>query len=122
MNKKSLIKMMLAVVSLLGFWSMAQAAACEVTTTEDNVPGSLRAAIKSVNSNNEEDTINLPAGTYFLSGETGEDANASGDLDIDTNHCITIVGEGMASTFIDGAQLDRVFHVLNSRNFLYPNS
>jgi hypothetical protein len=112
MSKKIILKRLLVVVLLLGFWSMVQAARLEVTTTGDNVPGSLRAAITTANSNNEDDTINLPAGTYFLSGEASEDANASGDLDINTSHSITIIGEGEAATFIDGNQIDRVLHIL----------
>ncbi|MFC2141223.1 choice-of-anchor Q domain-containing protein, partial [Acidobacteriota bacterium] len=84
-----------------------------VTTTQDNVPGSLRAAITTANNNNEDDTINLPAGTYILSGEPGEDLNISGDLDINTPHSITIIGEDAETTIIDGNETDRVLHILN---------
>jgi hypothetical protein len=41
----------------------------------------------------------------------GEDGAATGDLDI-TND-LTLVGAGSESTFIDGGELDRVFHVLS---------
>ena len=40
----------------------------------------------------------------------GGNAAATGDLDITDD--LTINGEGITNTFIDGADLDRVFHVL----------
>ena len=56
------------------------------------------------------DTITVPAGTYTLSiPGADEDANASGDLDITAD--LTINGAGAAATIIDGAALDRVFHI-----------
>lgn len=56
------------------------------------------------------DTIVVPVGTYTLSiAGAGEDANASGDLDITAN--LTINGAGGATTIIDGAGLVRVFEV-----------
>ncbi|MGD2093338.1 MAG: choice-of-anchor Q domain-containing protein, partial [Candidatus Aminicenantes bacterium] len=102
----------------LGTWAVVHAATIDVTTTRDSFAGSLRAAITTANSNNEDDTINLPAGTYFLSGGASEDANASGDLDINTSHNITIIGEGEAATFIDGNQIDRVLHILKGSVFI----
>jgi hypothetical protein len=48
------------------FGAVVQGAVIDVTTTLDNVPGSLRAAITTANSNNEDDTIYLPTGTYIL--------------------------------------------------------
>lgn len=60
---------------------------------------------------NGADTITLSPGTYTLSlPGGGEDANATGDLDIDSD--ITVQGSPDAATVIDGAALDRVFHVL----------
>jgi hypothetical protein len=114
MRKTGLFEIILIVLWIfwLGILAVVHAATIDVTTTRDNVAGSLRAAITAANSNNEDDTINLPAGTYFLSGEANEDANASGDLDINTSHSITIIGEGEAATFIDGNQIDRVLHIL----------
>lgn len=56
------------------------------------------------------DTIILSAGTYTLSLiGAGEDANATGDLDINSN--LTISGAGATSTTIDGGAIDRVFEV-----------
>ncbi|MBF0292344.1 MAG: right-handed parallel beta-helix repeat-containing protein [Nitrospinae bacterium] len=56
------------------------------------------------------DTINLPAGTYTnaIAG-VGEDANATGDMDIIAN--VTITGAGAGSSIIDGGAIDRVIHI-----------
>ncbi len=56
--------------------------------------------------------IELPAYTYFILGERNEDANQVGDLDIIST--ITLVGEGIGETIIDGQRLDRLFHLRNS--------
>ncbi len=50
--------------------------------------------------------INLPSYTYTLSGATGDDVNASGDLDIEAY--VSIVGN---ETTISGGGIDRVFHI-----------
>jgi subtilisin family serine protease len=72
--------------------------------------GTLRGAIRFANSHAGADTIRLGAGTYQLSlSGTGEDAAASGDLDI-TND-LTIIGAGADSTVISGNELDRVFDI-----------
>ena len=71
----------------------------------------LRAAIMEANAFSGADTIVLPEGTYVLSiSGTGEDAAATGDLDITSD--LTIQGTGMDSTIIDGGRLDRVIHVV----------
>jgi CSLREA domain-containing protein len=121
------------VVSLLGVLASlllfsggrpARAATITVDTTADelNVDGdcSLREAIQAANTDSAvdactggsgADTIVVSAGTYTLSiAGAGEDANATGDLDITT--VLTINGAGAATTVIDGAGLDRVFHIL----------
>jgi len=87
-----MVFLMMGVVVFNG--TTVQAAVIHVTTTQDHVPGSLRAAINTANANNKDNTIHIPAGTYLLSGAAGEDANAGGDLDIDTSHNISIIGEG----------------------------
>ncbi|MEX0800109.1 MAG: choice-of-anchor Q domain-containing protein [Dehalococcoidia bacterium] len=100
----------------------ASAATITVTTTDDelNADGdcSLREAIQAANTDSAvdactagagDDIIDLPAGTYTLTiAGAGEDANATGDLDIFLN--VTINGTGAATTIIDGNDLDRVFH------------
>ena len=78
---------------------------------------SLREAI--IASNNDSgvaDTIALSAGTYTLAiAGTGEDAAATGDLDI--LDPLTITGVGADQTIIDGAGLDRVFQVIAGSAF-----
>lgn len=70
----------------------------------------LRAAIIEANQDAAADTVNLPAGLFTLSlAGLGEDAAATGDLDIQAP--LTIVGAGMTSTIIDAAGIDRVFEV-----------
>lgn len=83
-----------------------------VTTNADEYGGggtcSLREAITSANTNASfggctagtgADTINIPAGTFSLTiPGTGEDANATGDLDITTD--MTINGAGADNTII----------------------
>jgi len=71
----------------------------------------LRAAIMEANALGGDDTINLPAGTYTLSiAGSGEDAAATGDLDITDD--LTISGAGANTTIIDADSIDRGFHVL----------
>jgi CSLREA domain-containing protein len=107
-----------------------------VTTTTDAVANdancSLREAITLANTDTADasgcvdssssgpDTIQLPAGTYTLTGADGEDVNASGDLDVkdasatDEGGDLTIigVGDGTGETEVNGNDVDRVFDVL----------
>ncbi|MFQ5967888.1 MAG: choice-of-anchor Q domain-containing protein, partial [Acidimicrobiia bacterium] len=70
----------------------------------------LRAAIQEANALAGADTINIPAGTYTLTiAGPGEDAAATGDLDLSS--VLTLTGAGASSTIIDGGALDRVFEV-----------
>ncbi len=75
----------------------------------------LRAAVQEANASPGADTISLPAGTYTLSiSGAGEDAAASGDLDISDD--LTISGAGSGTTIVragssPGTGVDRVFHV-----------
>jgi CSLREA domain-containing protein len=104
--------------------------AITVTTTTDelNTNGScsLREALNNANNNaatypdcaaaSGADTITVPAGTYTLSiAGAGEDANATGDLDI--TDAVTINGTSAASTIIQAGSnnangIDRVFHII----------
>ncbi len=104
-----------------------------VTKTADTNDGtcdadcSLREAIVAANAAGGADTITLPAGTYTLViAGMGEDASATGDLDI-TDQLI-IAGQTAVSTVIQGGVLapariagtgpiDRVFHVLPGVSF-----
>jgi CSLREA domain-containing protein len=103
----------------------SSAAAILVDTTADelNADGdcSLREAIEAANTDaavdacpagSGADNITVPAGAYVLAlPGIGEDANATGDLDISSD--LTLQGSGAATTIIDGAGLDRVVHILS---------
>ena len=75
---------------------------------------SLRSAIQAANAKPNSDTIILPKGTFTLTiPGANEDADATGDLDINGN--VTIKGKNASSTIIDGNNLDRVFQVLSGK-------
>ncbi|MCC6179624.1 MAG: CSLREA domain-containing protein [Chloroflexi bacterium] len=78
----------------------------------------LRAAVMEANALSAFDTIVVPPGLYRLTvAGHGEDAAATGDLDVTRN--LTIVGAGVGSTVVDGGgfsgQGDRVFDVDSGR-------
>jgi CSLREA domain-containing protein len=94
----------------------AHAATFTVTRTDDPVPGacdsdcSLREAVRAVDAGSGGDAIAIPAGRFRLTiAGTGEDAAATGDLDLTKS--ITITGAGARQTVIDGSGIDRVFDV-----------
>jgi hypothetical protein len=80
----------------------------------------LRAAVDQANALAGDHLIELPAGTYDLSGATNEDANAGGDLDIFADNededpmALTIRGAGARNTIVRSTVADRVFHVVDS--------
>ncbi len=77
----------------------------------------LRAAIQTANASLAvADTITLPAGTYTLTiAGTGENAAATGDLDITgLGGPLSITGAGAATTTIDGGALDTVFETISA--------
>jgi CSLREA domain-containing protein len=86
---------------------------CETTTAEECT---LRAAVPEANRLEGSDTFSIPAGTYTLSLEgAGEDAAATGDLDVSDS--LSISGAGMGATIIEANSIDannpdRAFHVL----------
>jgi hypothetical protein len=89
----------------------ATAAILEVIDCGDQTPGGgpgqLRTLITAASGG---DTIVLPPCRITLTGAAGEDANASGDLDITTD--LTLQGAGVGRTVLDGNGLDRVLHVV----------
>ncbi|HMJ86973.1 MAG TPA: choice-of-anchor Q domain-containing protein, partial [Vicinamibacterales bacterium] len=102
--------------SMLHAFVWTEAATFIVTKTFDTNDGvcgadcSLREAINAANANPGSDVIVLPAGTYRLGiPGAGEDAGATGDLDI--TDTLAINGAGTADTIVDGGALDRVFHL-----------
>jgi hypothetical protein len=76
----------------------------------------LRAAIDQADASGGPDVISLPAGTYQLTGAANDDANASGDLDIDddTTGSTTINGADARATRIVGTGSDRVVNTLDN--------
>ena len=105
-----------------------------VNDTVDAAPGngacadagnqcSLRAAIMEANALSSDDAITLAGVTYTLTiGGRGEDAAATGDLDIIAGG-LTIVGVGdidnAISTVIHGGGLDRVFDLFKDSNVTF---
>jgi CSLREA domain-containing protein len=94
----------------------AAAATFTVTRTDDPGTGacdsdcSLREAVLAANAGPGGDTIVLPPGHFRLTiPGPGEEAAATGDLDL--TRSVTITGAGARSTVIDGAAGDRVFDV-----------
>ena len=95
---------------------LAGAATFTVTKTADTNDGtcdadcSLREAVVAANTGTGADQIELGAGVFLVAiPGTGEDAAATGDLDITEE--VTIVGAGPALTVVDGGRLDRVIEI-----------
>ncbi|HID22252.1 MAG TPA: hypothetical protein EYP14_07610, partial [Planctomycetaceae bacterium] len=80
----------------------------------------LRAAIMEANARPGDDSILLGPGTYTLTlAGPGEDAGATGDLDItDLTGNLTIIGAGPETTVIQINGTDRVFHVLSGAELI----
>ena len=100
------------------------AAQFTISKTADTADGvcdadcSLREAIIAANTNGEDDILILPIGTYSLTRNgAGENESATGDLDITSP--LTLTGAAEELTIIDGAGLDRIFHIRSS-NLLAP--
>jgi hypothetical protein len=77
-------------------------------TTDDN-DCSLRGAIQYANSGDAgtDYLISLASGTYTLAGSSGENLNASGDLDV-ISRKVSLTGAGSDLTTIDAVNIDRV--------------
>lgn len=108
------------------------AAAITVTTTADTIdasancssvtvaslpgPGgftSLREAVCAANSNPGSDTISFSVnGTFTLTGSANEDNGDSGDLDI--KQSLSINGNGIGNTILNGGGIERIFDVFPS--------
>jgi CSLREA domain-containing protein len=94
----------------------AHAATFTVTRLDDPAPGacdsdcSLREAVRAANAGSGGDTISIPAGHIRLRiAGPGEDAGATGDLDLTKS--VTIAGSGARATVIDADGGDRVFDI-----------
>ena len=111
LNSVGPIRLLALILSTVLTWSSPGVAAIRTVTalgdtTPGGTPGQLRFEITAAASG---DTIVIPAGTITLTGAAGEDANASGDLDITKS--LIIQGAGAGVTIIDGGGIDRVFHI-----------
>ena len=95
-------------------WSPDICPGGNVTTTTDSADNSsLRACVIWSNANSGTDTITVPAGTYTLTiAGIGEDAAATGDLDITDD--VIINGHATNATVVNGNSLDRVFDILGA--------
>ncbi len=122
----AVLTLLVATALFLAASESAYAADFTVTKTADTADGtcdadcSLREAISAANAAAGADTITLPAGTYTLSiAGTGDDVNATGDLD--ATETVAINGTGSASTIIDGGDIDRVFNTISGTTDLTLN-
>ena len=111
------VRAALITLLLIGAMPVANAATFVVTKIADTNDGvcdadcSGRESVIAANALAGADSITLPAGVYTLTlGAAGEDAAASGDLDI--LESLTINGAGARTTIIDGNANDRIieFH------------
>jgi len=94
----------------------ARANSFMVTNPNDSGPGSLRQAIADANNKPGADIITFDAAAtdgkpIVLTGTAGEDANASGDLDIIDGGDLIIQGNSTSNTYVDGGWIDRIFHI-----------
>lgn len=87
----------------------ASATACTAAANDC----SLRGAILAANALSGADTIILPVGTYVLTiAGTGEDAAATGDLDVTGD--LTLSGNSATDTTINGNGIDRVIQITST--------
>ena len=122
----ALLAAAVALSAFLGSSSPVLGASFTVDATHDAVDASpgdgvcadaggactLRAAVMETNALPGADEISLPTGTYALSiPGAGEDASATGDLDINSDLTITapviVNGAAEPGATVDGAGLDR---------------
>lgn len=85
---------------------------CDInTSTTDVLECTLRAAVQQANATSGKQVIILPGWTFELTGASGEDAAASGDLDI--TDTVVIQGRFPDRTVIKPASgsPDRIFHI-----------
>ncbi|MEX2196802.1 MAG: choice-of-anchor Q domain-containing protein [Thermoleophilaceae bacterium] len=109
-----------AVAAALLAPAAAHGATFTVTKQTDTADGacdadcSLREAVIAANATTNHDVIVLPAGAHTLTIDgPGEDAAATGDLDLTRNVSFRGAGSGAGGTTVDAGPIaDRAFHVL----------
>jgi CSLREA domain-containing protein len=114
-----------ALMLAAAFAAPAQANPIVVDTVADQYGSdtahcSLREAVRAANTDaayggctagGGVDLIDLPDGVFVLTrAGRGEDAGATGDLDV-AGDGVVVVGNGAAASIVDGNGLDRIFHV-----------
>lgn len=132
--RRSVSLLAACVLAFASLWliPVAHAANITVTTTADGIdaaancasvtlaslpgPGgqtSLREAVCAANSDAVADTITFSVnGTFALTGPANEDNGHSGDLDV--RQSLTISGNGVTNTIIDGSGTERIIDVFPS--------
>ena len=70
---------------------------------------SLREAVRAANQTPGNDTIALPTGVFAITMIGSDELAGAGDFDIQDS--VTIAGAGRSATFVDGGNVDRIFHV-----------
>jgi CSLREA domain-containing protein len=110
------VRLLLLVLAGLAAALPVGAAVFTPTTTVDTFDGacdahcSLREAVAAANAAPGPDEVRVPAGVYPLTrAGAGEDASATGDLDVTSD--LRILGAGADGTVIDGLGLDRILQV-----------
>ncbi|MCB9895769.1 MAG: hypothetical protein H6839_15085 [Planctomycetes bacterium] len=94
----------------------SQGLSAQTTLSVSNVT-QLRAAISTVNGDSNDYIIEMQSGTYVLTGAAGENANASGDLDlVKAAGTVAIQPASGATVIVDANGVDRVFHFNNGVN------
>jgi len=115
MIRRSLAPLLLALVFAFVCSDAARAAVYVPTKTADGADGacdadcSLRDAVVAANAHDGEDVILLHAGIYLLSVGGTENGAATGDLDVEGD--LVVVGDGAATTTVDGNGAFRLFEV-----------
>ena len=124
LKKRSLLLVVIAVLWMtlrIASAPIAYAGTFTVAKTEDTNDGvcdtdcSLREAIRAANAWAGDDIIMLPSGTYALTiAGTGEDAAATGNLDITGNLTVTVTGASNAVIKGSNGWSDRVLHIIGA--------
>jgi len=98
------LKNFIFLLSLFSFLFLSTATFASVFNVTNEIE--LRDALSTAAMNEEDDTINIAAGTYNTSGTTFTYTPAAGE-----NNALTIVGAGAEATMLDGGNSDQVLRI-----------